>query len=377
MEFLSKIARAEIPAASVSPRERDTMREVGNVNDPRASTPRAVDRKNARALPKRKQAGSDKAGVSCESMHSEGEHDTESLDAGKDSAAIDEAREAMGSEASVKTETPNIDWIQVSAIEANPFQPRRTFRPEELEELTSSVREHGVLQPILLRPAPLSPDGRLSYQIVAGERRWRAAKGAGLSVVPAIIRAVPDEQALELAIIENVQRHDISAIDTALAYRRLCDEFHLSQEHVARRVGKSRSAVANTLRLLDLPDEARSAIEEGKLSEGHGRAILLISGEGARRALLKRALRDGLSVREVERAAQQDRLAQAKPSKSAKPFSSSDDVQIRSMLEKTLGLRVALVRRGKKGSLTLSFSEEDDLAKICALLTQSYVSRET
>lgn len=194
-----------------------------------------------------------------------------------------------------------VQQIALDEIEANPYQPRRSFSPGELEDLAASVREHGILQPILLRPG----SGEKPFQLVAGERRWRAARAAGLAQVPAIVRDVADQQALELALIENVQRHDISALDAALAYKRLASEFALSQEQIASRVGKSRVAVANTIRLLDLPLEARNALEEGELSEGHGRAILLANGEAARRAVLRRILRERLSVRETEHFARQ------------------------------------------------------------------------
>ena len=192
--------------------------------------------------------------------------------------------------------------ISLEDIEPNPYQPRRTFDEAELDDLAASLREHGVIQPIVVRPSSGSDK---KYQLVAGERRWRAAQKAGLLSVPAIVRSMGDLQALELALIENVQRHDISAIDAALAYRRLADEFHLSQEDISRRVGKSRSAVANTMRLLDLQPEIRKAIEDGSISEGHGRAILLAQGEAARRALLRRIIRDHLSVRDTERQARE------------------------------------------------------------------------
>ena len=189
-------------------------------------------------------------------------------------------------------------WKPIKIV-ANPYQPRRVFDDEELQNLATSVREHGILQPIIVRPLDNS-DEAAGFQLVAGERRWRAAQLAGLSTVPALVRPVSDQQALELAVIENVQRHDISPLDAAQAYRRLATEFELSQEKIAQRVGKSRSSIANTMRLLELPGEARNALQDGTLSEGHGRAILLTAGEGARRAVFRAVLRDKLSVRDTE-----------------------------------------------------------------------------
>ena len=200
-----------------------------------------------------------------------------------------------------------VRWVAPGQVVANPYQPRRTFDEAELSNLADSIREHGVLQPIIVRPLDMGwgfeldaePTGG-KLQLIAGERRWRAAQAAGLARVPVIVREVSDQQALELAIIENVQRHDISALDAAVAYKRLAQEFGLSQEKIARRVGKSRPSIANTLRLLDLPPEAQQAIQDGAISEGHGRAILLAPGEGARRAALRAILRGRLSVRQAE-----------------------------------------------------------------------------
>lgn len=276
-----------------------------------------------------------------------------------------------------KDSTPNIEtaMIDIKDIEANPYQPRRFFDESELNDLAQSIREHGVIQPIVVRPAE---DGEKKYQLVAGERRWRASQKANLLQIPAIVRPIDDLKALELALIENVQRHDISAIDAALAYRRLADEFHLSQEDIARRVGKSRSAVANTLRLLDLQPEIRAEIEEGRMSEGHGRAILLAQGDGARRALFRRIIRDKLSVREVERFA---KIANASPAQiqnapgeskdlkgEAKVVASIDFLQLTARLEKALGTRLSL-RHGKKGGrIVIEYSSDEELQRLVGRL---------
>lgn len=262
--------------------------------------------------------------------------------------------------------------IEVAAISPNPYQPRRNFSPQELEELAASVREHGVLQPILVRPSP--PKGNAStppFQLVAGERRWRAATAAGLTKIPVIIREVDDQQALELALIENVQRHDISPLDAAVAFRRLGEEFGLTQEAVAQRVGKSRSAVANTMRLLDLPAEAQKAIEDGLLSEGHGRAILLAENDGARRAVLRSVLRDNLSVRATEELARIAKATEAAPATAHKRNTRSSSTEMRALEEKLqqcLHTRVRLKTKRKGGQIIIEYFSEDELENLLVTL---------
>ena len=272
-----------------------------------------------------------------------------------------------------------IEFVETRAIEANPYQPRRFFSPQELEDLVRSLREHGVLQPIILRPAVGSTPAHIKYQLIAGERRWRAAQTAGLNEIPAIIREVTDQQALELALIENVQRHDISALDAAIAYRRLSQEFSLSTEQVAQRVGKSRSSVANTIRLLDLPAEAQKAIEEELLSEGHGRAILLTPTDGARRAVLRRVLRDKLSVRATEELARQ--VADADADENDKSNTNSSDGaplkqvrlspearRIEEGLQKHLGTRVKLKMRRQGGQILVHYFSNEELERLLKLI---------
>lgn len=269
-----------------------------------------------------------------------------------------------------------VEWIETTAIEANPFQPRRTFSPVEMQELVDSVRSHGILQPILVRP--LLNEGGRRFQLVAGERRWRAACEAGLETVPAVIRVLADQQALELAVIENVQRHDISAVDAALAYKRLASEFGLTQDNIARRVGKSRSAVANTMRLLDLPAEAQKAIEVGELTEGHGRAILSAPTEGARRALFRRILRDGLSVREAEAAARRaldSETADTQTGRSTTPAVLSIELQgLESELQKVLGTRLKIKpkgQHGKGGRILIEYFSDQDLQRLLNVFRNS------
>ena len=189
----------------------------------------------------------------------------------------------------------SINEVELSKIIANPNQPRRTFDAEALQELADSIREHGVISPITLRK---NDDG--SYMIIAGERRFRAAKLAGLNTIPAYIRTAKDEQVMEWALIENIQREDLDAIEIALAYQRLIDEYQLTQERMSERVGKKRATVANYLRLLKLPAEIQIGIKEKKIDMGHARAILASDSTEHQLYLYKRILNEGLSVRKVE-----------------------------------------------------------------------------
>ncbi|PQV63744.1 chromosome partitioning protein, ParB family [Abditibacterium utsteinense] len=271
----------------------------------------------------------------------------------------------------------DIRYLPIDVIEPNPFQPRQIFSEEELESLAASVKEHGVLQPILVRPLPVSTKNEApQFQLIAGERRWRAATRAKLAQIPAIVRDVDDKSALELAIIENVQRHDISAIESAQAYRRLAKEFGLTGEQIAGRVGKSRASVANTMRLLDLPPEAIAALRESKISEGHGRALLMSSGESARRALLRRALRDGLSVRDLERLARESNnassaeLAQEAAPKLQRP-PATDMARLELTLQRALGARLKLKARRRGGQIIIDFSSPEELSHLIKRMTKA------
>jgi ParB family transcriptional regulator, chromosome partitioning protein len=185
--------------------------------------------------------------------------------------------------------------IDIDLIQPSPYQPRTRFREEALDELARSIRASGIIQPIVVRPI-----GK-GYQLIAGERRWRAAQKAGLTKVSAIVREVPDELALEMTLVENIQREDLNAIEAARAFERLMDEFQLTQEAVAERTGKDRATVANALRLLKLEDTIQDWIEEGKLTAGHGRALLGVAEPSLRMRYAKRAARGGLTVRQIER----------------------------------------------------------------------------
>lgn len=263
-----------------------------------------------------------------------------------------------------------VRYLTISQIEANPFQPRQIWNEAELNDLAESLREHGVLQPILVRPLPGSKKKHDRYQLIAGERRWRAAQIAQFKEIPAIVREVDDKSALELAIIENVQRHDISSVESAQAYRRLSTEFNLSQEKIAARVGKSRASIANTMRLLDLPDEALDALRNSEITEGHGRALLTASNEGARRALLRRVVRDHLSVRETERLAREGEAA-AHPSIRLPRADAADITRLEDTLQRALGLKLKLKVRKRGGQIVIDYSSPEELQRLATRLSAS------
>ncbi len=256
-----------------------------------------------------------------------------------------------------------VQMVAVGAIEPNPDQPRRHFDEDALDELAASIAARGLIQPILLRPHPFSG----GYQIIAGERRWRAAQRARIHELPAIIRPLSDAETFELAIIENVQRQDLNAIEEAEAYQRLSSEYGHGQEALGKLVGKSRSHVANLLRLLDLPQGVRAMVADGRLSMGHARA--LITAPNAE-ALAEETVRRGLSVRETEALARAGKGVVARP-RAAKPAVQGDaDVgALERQLGDILGLKVAIEHREKGGTITVSYSTLDQLDLVCQRLS--------
>lgn len=253
---------------------------------------------------------------------------------------------------------PGFLQIPMGKIRAGSLQPRRTFSPETLEELAASIREKGVLQPVLVRP---TPDG---YELVAGERRFRAAESAGLSVIPAVVRRLSDREALEAALVENVQRADLNAIELAEGYQRLSLDFSLSQEQVAERVGKDRATVANTVRLLKLPPPVRQAVADGRLSAGHARAILAAPPEHAA-SICETVLRRGLSVRETERLCAP--AGKRKPARSAVP-QDAHRKNLEEELSRRGGTRVRLRGTLKKGRVEISYFSPEELDRLCDVL---------
>lgn len=249
----------------------------------------------------------------------------------------------------------SISEVELSKIVANPDQPRRNFDEDALAELADSIREHGVISPITLRK---NDDG--TYMIIAGERRFRASKMAGLNSIPAYIRTAKDEQVMEWALIENIQREDLDAIEIALAYQRLMDEYQLTQERMSERVGKKRATVANYLRLLKLPAEIQMGIKEKKIDMGHARAILGSQSTEQQLDLYQRILSEGLSVRKVEQLVSEDKPQKPAKAKAAKKESNPQYVQLEQQLGEAIGRKVKIA----DGKLTIFFNGEEDLYSI-------------
>ena len=267
----------------------------------------------------------------------------------------------------------SISEVELSLISANPDQPRRSFDEQTLTELADSIREHGVISPITLRK---NDDG--TYLIIAGERRYRAAKKAGLSTIPAYIKTAKDEQVMEMALIENIQREDLDAIEIALAYQRLIDDYHLTQDRMAQRVGKKRATVANYLRLLKLPAEIQLGLKQKQIDMGHARALLAADSPTAQLTLYKRILEDGLSVRKVEdMVAELGRQSEATEHGSSEPTAkrhSQPDERLKAVeqsLTQHLDTKVAIAQNNSgKGKLTIYFSDDEQLARIIHQITQ-------
>ena len=252
--------------------------------------------------------------------------------------------------------------IPIELIQRNPEQPRTLFAEEELAELEASIREKGVLQPILVRPL-----GSGEYQIVAGERRWRAAQRAGLKAVPVLVRELADNAAFEIAIVENVQRSDLNAIEEAKAYSALMGRMGYTQDEAAQVVGKSRSHVANTLRLMQLPGPVQDLVLEGKLTAGHARAILTAENP---EALADAIVARGLSVREAEALA---KAGSDKPKKASGPKKAPKDADTHALeadLEDVLGMSVSITDKGGAGVLTISYATLEQLDELCRRLTR-------
>ena len=268
----------------------------------------------------------------------------------------------------IDANAPGVARLAIADIAANPAQPRRRFAPDAMEELIASVRAHGVLQPILVRPVA---GGR--FEIIAGERRWRAAQAAGLHEMPAVVRTLDDRTAFEIALIENIQRSDLNAVEEARGYRRLIDDFGHTQQVLAGIVGKSRSHVTNLLRLLDLPETVQAMVEDGRLAMGHARAL---AASADPEALAKRAVAEGLSVRAVEALAAG--LGKPRPRHGlSQPAggSAANDANVDALelqLAESLGMPVALAvaTGGESGSLTIRFASLDQLDWLCAKLGQ-------
>ena len=283
--------------------------------------------------------------------------------------ALGRGLDALISTDDVRTEgSSTINEIALSDIEANPNQPRREFDQEALQELANSIREIGIIQPITLRQ---TEDGR--YQIIAGERRWRASQMAGLTTIPAYIRTINDESVMEMALVENIQREDLNAIEIALAYQHLVDASGMTQERVAERVGKSRTAVTNYLRLLKLPAQVQMALQEKSIDMGHARALLALDSPALQIKVFREIQKNGYSVRKVEELVRQlksgDAVQIGKKRIAGKSPLPEPYVALRQQLSDIFSAHVELTCSPKgKGKISIPFANADELEKIRAVI---------
>ncbi len=265
--------------------------------------------------------------------------------------------------------------VLVAAIAPNPRQPRHKMDPEALRGLADSIKEHGLIQPLIVTPAPESTELAPRYQLIAGERRWTAAKLAGLERVPVIVRGATPQEMLELALVENIQRADLNPLEEAAAYRSLMDDFGLTQEQVAAKVGKNRTTVANALRLLKLPPDIQIALADESISEGHARAILTVTDEQRQKALLRAVIDGGLSVRQTEEAARRANeepksKAHAAPARIAAPPARAErdmPAATRALeddFRKALGTKVQVSRSRRGGKIVVYFYSEEELEAV-------------
>jgi len=258
------------------------------------------------------------------------------------------------------SEEKNINLIPINLIKPNEKQPRKNFDIEKIEQLAESIKEHGVVQPIVLKKE------ENIYIIIAGERRWRAAKAAGIKELPAVIMDISDKEILEISLIENIQREDLNPIEEAVAYKRLIEEFSLTQEELSKRVGKSRTAVTNCLRLLNLDSRVQEYLIEGILSEGHGRALLSVTDKDIQLNLAKTIIDESLNVREIENLIKNlDNIKEKKPKEIKQNIYFLD---IKDKLQEYFGTKVQLISKKNKGKIEIEYYSEDDLQRILDIL---------
>jgi ParB family chromosome partitioning protein len=252
--------------------------------------------------------------------------------------------------------------LPVGAIRPNPLQPRTHFDEQELEELAQSIRQHGVLQPVLVSQ---QPDG--TFQLITGERRWRAVQLTGMSTLPALVKEATPRASLEMALVENIQRRDLNPLEEAYAYRQLLDDHGLTQEQLGQRIGRSRVAISNTLRLLHLPEPVREALANGSISEGHARAILMADGQAQQLRLLERLLEEQVSVRDTQALAREMNAGRARvPSVAGDP----DVERLEEAFRQALGTRVRLHRGRRGGRLVIHFYSDEELQGLYEALTR-------
>ena len=275
----------------------------------------------------------------------------------------DPLKEEKKQETQVRAEEQSgdaVQYINIHDIMPNANQPRKTFSEEKIEELSKSIKEHGIIQPIVVRKK-----GK-SYEIVAGERRWRAARKAELAKVPCLIRELSDEQNMLIAIIENMQREDLNPVEEAEGLNQMIVTFGMTQEQISKSVGKSRPYIANSLRLLKLPEYIKEEMAEGRLSAAHGRTLVTIEDENVRKSLCERIIKEGLSVRETEKLVSEQ--GKGKKRKPAARVKNPDVARVEEELKETLGTRVIINQNGKKGKIEIEFFSRDELDRLIELL---------
>ena len=265
-------------------------------------------------------------------------------------------------EGSYYAETTGYQEVPIGSISVNPYQPRDVFNEDALNSLSLSIREVGVLQPVLIRRKTSD-----TFELIAGERRWRAAKRAGLEQIPAIVRDVEDLTSLEHALVENLHRQDLGPLEEAAAYQQLIDDFQLSQESVAKRVGKSRPTIANALRLLQLPSSVQGFLMDGRLTAGHARALLGLSSRQEQDQLANKIIEENLTVREIEKIVRDGNVS-TKGKKKTPVNKSAAELEVERILSELLSTRVGVTSGTRKGKIIIEFADGDDLSRILNII---------
>lgn len=267
-------------------------------------------------------------------------------------------------------DTGRVMDISIDDISPNPWQPRRDFDEESLNALSSSIRENGLIQPVVVRK---KKDG--TYELAAGERRWRAAKMAGLTVIPAISKEYDDRSMAEMALVENLQRKDLNPVDEGMAYRKLMDEYGLTQENISKKVGKSRPYVANMVRLLDLPEEVKDFLSKGQLTAGQARPLLGLESDAEKVQLARRIVKEGLSARKVEDIIREGKEPKKKEDPPAAAFMKAVEEKLGLSVGSKVRIRIGKGKNAHKGTISISFSNDEEFQRIADILNQNHESR--
>ncbi|WP_296958582.1 ParB/RepB/Spo0J family partition protein [uncultured Dialister sp.] len=267
-------------------------------------------------------------------------------------------------------DTGRVMDISIDEISPNPWQPRRDFDEESLNALATSIRENGLIQPVVVRK---KKDG--TYELAAGERRWRAAKMAGLTVIPAISKEYDDRSMAEMALVENLQRKDLNPVDEGMAYRKLMDEYGLTQEGISQKVGKSRPYVANMVRLLDLPEEVKDFLSKGQLTAGQARPLLGLESDAEKVQLARRIVKEGLSARKVEDIIREGKEPKKKEDPPAAAFMKAVEEKLGLSVGSKVRIRIGKGKNAHKGTISISFSNDEEFQRIADILNQNHESR--